>query len=540
MTESNSTTENSRPFPPATEQLPQWWWPLRAHARHLLLGGLPVALGIALLGYLQEPQFESRTVVEVQAPVFASASQESRVAGSLPLLMETQKNVVASAAVAGDLVQSLRVEIVPDTFLLALHYTAGDAQTARSGANAVAQAYVDFTVNSQVLEVRRAAGLLIAKLDSITRIPDYARPDVGDAGLDAAALSANPVNDLIPPLQMGEVAGTAMTGRYSAGQRVLGPVLESALVSQLVSSYDAALGQMISARILDPATLPAAPVDTALGWWVLLGYLGTVAAPALVLAARFQWRDSIEFPADVMRVLGRPCVASLPLTPAVDIPEFLADRPFAHALAELRTRLQVARPEHDPLEQFPKGRMILVTASAPGEGSSTLAGTLALAMGRTERVLLINIDMRVSRDYLGVAARSPGLSHLIAGAAQLRDCVHRLQESGIDVIPAGVLPPNPQALLAGKRFGRVLDMLQRRYDTIILDAPALGEVSDTVLVGKLCTDILFVLAAGTTSAAGARSALQRLDVPELPDARVVLNRTQEFENKALPLWKGLR
>jgi capsular exopolysaccharide synthesis family protein len=516
---------------------PRWWWPLRAHTRHLLLAGLPVALVIALLGFVREPQFESRTLVEVQAPVFAAATEESRVAGSLPMLMETQKSIVTSATVAGELREGLRVEIVPQTFLLALHYRARDAETARSGASAVAQAYIDYTVNTQVQEVRRAASLLIAKLDSVTQIPDYTMIDVGEADPQVTALSANPVHDLIPPLQVDQPENSALTGLSSAGQRVLGPVLESALVSQVVRSYDATLAQMISARVLDPASMPVEPLPITVGWWVLLGYLGTVAVPALVLAARFKWRDSLDFPSDVARTLARPCAASLPLAPAIAIPEFLADRPYSQALAGLRIRLQMLRPEPDPLEQFPKGRVILVTSSVHGEGKSTVAASLALAMGRTERVLLINADMRTSREFLGVPARAPGLSHLIAGAAQLRDGVHTLKEHGIDVIPAGVLPPNPQELLAGKRFRRILDMLQRRYDTIILDAPALGEVSDTLLVGRLCSDIVFVVAAGSTAVDQARAELRKLDMADMPGIHVVLNRTQQFESAPLPLWK---
>lgn len=537
MTNDQATPDTAPHTPSDASDSPRWWWPLRAHTRHLLLAGLPVALVIALLGFLRDPQFESRTLVEVQAPAFAAATDESRVAGSLPMLMETQKNIVTSATVAGDLREGLRVEIVPQTFLLALHYRATDAEAARTGASAVAQAYIDFTVNTQVQEVRRAAGLLIAKLDSVTQIPDYTLTDVGEADPQVTSLSANPVHDLIPPLQMEQPGASALTGLSSAGQRVLGPVLESALVSQVVRSYDATLAQMISARVLDPASMPVEPLPATMGWWVLLGYLGSVAVPALVLAARFQWRDSLDFPSDVTRALARPCAASLPLAPAIAMPEFLADRPYAQALAGLRIRLQMLRPAPDPLEQFPKGRVILLTSSVHGEGKSTIAASLALAMGRTERVLLINADMRSSREFLGVPARAPGLSHLIAGAAQLRDGVHTLKEHGIDVIPAGVLPPNPQELLAGKRFRRILDMLQRRYDTIILDAPALGEVSDTLLVGQLCSDIVFVVAAGSTTVEQARAELRKLDMADMPHIHVVLNRTQQFESTPLPLWK---
>jgi hypothetical protein len=169
------------------------------HARHLVLAGLPVAMIIALLGFLREPQFESKAVVEVQAPMFAAASQDACLAASLPILMETQKAIVGSAAVAGELASDLRVEVVPQTFLLALHYRAADAEAARSGASAVAQAYFDFTASSQVEEGRRAASLLITRLDSLTRLPEATQADVGNLEPPLAALNADSLQDLIHP-----------------------------------------------------------------------------------------------------------------------------------------------------------------------------------------------------------------------------------------------------------------------------------------------------------------------------------------------------
>jgi hypothetical protein len=205
-------------------------------------------------------------------------------------------------------------------------------------------------------------------------------------------------------------SGGALSGPGSDAQRVLGPVLESALVSELVRSYVATLGQMINARILDSASLPQAPLSTGQLWWVLFGYIGCVAVPALVLAARFHWRGSLDFPADVPARLARPCAGSLPLTPAINVAEFLADRPFAQALAELRTRLQLRRPAPDRLAQFARASVLLTCSTSPAEGKSTLAATLALTLGRSERVLLINADMRNSQEFMGLPARPPSLT----------------------------------------------------------------------------------------------------------------------------------
>ena len=103
------------------------------------------------------------------------------------------------------------------------------------------------------------------------------------------------------------------------------------------------------------------------------------------------------------------------------------------------------------------------------------------------------------------------------------------------MIPSGVLPLNPQELLAGKRFRRVMDMLQRRYETVILDVPALGDVSDTLVVGRLCSDIVFVVAAGSTSVEDARAELRKLDMADMPPVHMVLNRTRQFDSEPLPL-----
>jgi len=79
-------------------------------------------------------------------------------------------------------------------------------------------------------------------------------------------------------------------------------------------------------------------------------------------------------------------------------------------------------------------------------------------------------------------------------------------------------------------------MLQRRYDTVILDVPALGDVSDTLLVGKLCSDIVFVVAAESTRVERARAELRKLDMADMPPVHVVLNRARQLVSTPLPLW----
>lgn len=506
------------------EQRPRWWWPLRAHSRGILLAGLPVALIIALLSILETPIFESRTLLEIQANSAASSLNPN--APAITVLMNTQREIASSATVAGDYRVNIRVEVLPQSYLLSLYFQDSDPQRAQLGAKAVAEAYVDYTAAAQLEQIKRAAAQFLAKLDSIRLQATPANNDVGDQTPDAIASAA--FGDLLPPL-LSDPGQIDRLRSASQGSAALEPTLENTLIRQLVKTYDDSLNNLVSARVLDEANLPRAPVAQIEPWWILLGYLSAVAVPAFIVAVRFQRRDSLDFKQDVETRLGKVCIGVIPALNLTEPAHFLTDREYASSIGVLRARLQMLRPAYDPLEQFPRGRVVLVTSSTAQEGKSAIAMNLAFTMARTEKVLLINADMRIAQVYVGLPSGAPGLSHLIAGAAQMRDCVHSIDGKNVHVIPSGVLPPNPHELLSSKRFQRVVEMLERRFDTIIIDAPALGEVSDTLVVARHCSDVLFVVHAGHTTAESAAIELARLQGEGIPPVRVVLNRVQPYD-----------
>ncbi len=503
---------------------PVWWWPLRQHRLWLVCGGLPVAGAVAALIYMLEPVFESRALVEVQTAAANTAdhalqpgvSSAAVLAGHLQILhsefMNTQREIMTSATVVGTSRSSLRVEVVPQTRMLAVHYQANDPRAAQAGAESVVNAYVDFTTRRQVEQVADAAALLIQKLETVIAAPALQLKDVGTVEEPFSGLPVLPADlPLAASLQLSE------------GADGLGSVLGTALVQRVVESYDDSLDGLIKARIVDAATLPQEPLPGPHPLWIVLGYLSAITFPAAILVARFQWRDTVDFATDIQQ-LGVPCLGSLPFASAGVDPRSALDAGFVAALQRLRTAVQLLGPSHDLLEQFPRGRIILVTSGSRGEGKTTVAINLALALGRMEKVLLIDADMRGKRSCLGLPVGAPGLSHLIAGAAQLRDCVHSVVDRRVDVIPAGIVPPNPEELLASKRFRRVLEMLERRYDTIVVDAPALDDARDTQQLARHCSDLLFVISAGRVRTATAREHLMQLRENDVRVSGVVLNR----------------
>ena len=158
--------------------------------------------------------------------------------------------------------------------------------------------------------------------------------------------------------------------------------------------------------------------------------------------------------------------------------------------------LRVLRSQISLRWSNPKERKSLVIASTGrGEGRSWLAANLATVFAQMgERVLLIDADMRHPRQHeLFNLDNSVGLSALLTGRAG-REIVARINpDLRLFVLPAGILPPNPQELLGRPVFDLVLEMFASQYDMIIMDTPATSESSDAqILAARADAALLLV------------------------------------------------
>ena len=134
------------------------------------------------------------------------------------------------------------------------------------------------------------------------------------------------------------------------------------------------------------------------------------------------------------------------------------------------------------------------------DGPATLRRALidrsdAVATTATEKLLTYALGRRV--EHFDMPAGTPGLANLMAGTAKIEDCIQRI--GGIDIIPAGVVPPNPLELLASPRFAKFLEMAKGRYDRIIVDSPPSQAVSDAILLSTFANEVIYVVKAEGTA-----------------------------------------
>ena len=227
--------------------------------------------------------------------------------------------------------------------------------------------------------------------------------------------------------------------------------------------------------------------------------LGVAAFAGLLLGcavSMFQeWRDPVLRGADeVSTSLGIPVVGIIPRIP----PQLsVANRgqlvhidpmsPPAEAFRALRTAVNFG-----PVRE---ARTIAVVSPLPGDGKSTTASNLAIALAEAgHRTLLIDCDMRRPIQHTVFGVRSPaGLSSVLNGEEKLRDVIHPTGVRGLYVLPAGPLPRNPSELLGGKQFQQVMDALGTAFERIVIDSPPLAPVTDGRILAAASHATLVVL-----------------------------------------------
>ena len=166
--------------------------------------------------------------------------------------------------------------------------------------------------------------------------------------------------------------------------------------------------------------------------------------------------------------------------------------PVAEAFRTLRTNLIFSSLDH-PLTT------LLVTSATPEDEKSLTLANLAVTMAQGgRRTILVDCDLRRPRqaEIFGVAAQ-PGLTELILGGGDQPPLAATGVE-GLQLLPAGALPPNPADLLSSRRMEAAIATLKAQADVVLFDAPPVLAVTDAALLASKLDGVLLVVTAGQT------------------------------------------
>jgi capsular exopolysaccharide synthesis family protein len=149
-----------------------------------------------------------------------------------------------------------------------------------------------------------------------------------------------------------------------------------------------------------------------------------------------------------------------------------------------------------------KNPVILVTSSVNGEGKSYVATNLAISLSLlNKKVALVGLDIRkpMLAQYLGLPSEGCLTSYLSDDSYSIDDIIVRSEFSNLDLMPAGIIPPNPNELLQSERLDQLFTELRQRYDYVIIDSAPVALVSDTFQLSRVADMTVYVCRARYTT-----------------------------------------
>jgi capsular exopolysaccharide synthesis family protein len=298
-------------------------------------------------------------------------------------------------------------------------------------------------------------------------------------------------------------------------------------LSQAFQSVIAGKNQLLVVQVVDPPTVPTSavaphpPLIIAAG--LALG-LGLGLALALMLE---RWFDRIETVEDIGELTSAPVLASLPRNRALrrgGRSSLIWDQPDLFRLQEsfraLRTSLQFSL-------NLDRG-VIQVTSASAGEGKSTVAANLAVAIASVgQPTLLVDADFRAPRQHVIFQLPNDiGLSTAMVHDGSVNAAISRSEFKNLSVLPTGPVPAGPTEVMAA-HIGRTVAALRKLESVIVIDTPPVLPVSDARLVAAEADVVLMVALAGRTRSSALRSALSHVVMGDRQMLGMVLNQTRE-------------
>jgi capsular exopolysaccharide synthesis family protein len=178
----------------------------------------------------------------------------------------------------------------------------------------------------------------------------------------------------------------------------------------------------------------------------------------------------------------------------------------SEAYRQLRTNLQF-------VDTADGAKVIMVTSSIPGEGKSTTAANLAIALAQSGKsVVVVDADLRKPTiGNLFNFEQAVGLTEVLLGQVSVDDVSYRWGKSPLVVLPSGTPPPNPSELLGTVGTRRLIAELRNKYDIVVIDSPPLVPVTDAAVISTLVDGVVLIVRPGKVTKAQFNRAIGQLE-----------------------------
>jgi capsular exopolysaccharide synthesis family protein len=442
-------------------------------------------------------------IYESEARVLVRPSAPAPGVAPPPVNLETERALIESSSVAsrvqGDLgiresvdalLDDLDVTVEANTEILSIRYADAVPVRAQQLSQGFAHSYISFRRDQAQSQFRSQAEVLEDQIraveDQIADVEtELERTRNQD---DEAALSAER-DSLVA--RLGVLQQQMETLRTTAAQGVGGEIVQQATVPGSPASPDHVRNGLL-----------ALAVGLALGMGVAF--------------LRERLDDRLASRGELETQIGAPVVATIPRITrrrprrrrrerALPVFFTAASSGAAEAFRTLRTNVQF-------MARNGRLRVIGVVSPGAGEGKTTTAANLAVALGRADkRVIVVSGDVRrPTLHRMFEVNDAPGVTDILGGADPAAS-FQRPRMKNVVVLASGTPPTDPAELIASEGMERILEQLSSMADFVIVDTPPLLAVSDGVFLASRCDGVLVVADARTTERGALAHAREQLE-----------------------------
>lgn len=279
-----------------------------------------------------------------------------------------------------------------------------------------------------------------------------------------------------------------------------------------------------NARVIDGAEGSNAPISPNRNRILLLGLLVGIALPGAVCLAILFMDTRVHGRKDIEGVTSVPYLGEIPLDKEamkdhrrkVMAVKEQGDDIVSEAFRILRTNMAFLSKKDKPAQ------IITFTSFNIGAGKTFIARNLSMSLAyMKKRVVTVDLDIRKGTLSRHFGHYHVGVTNYLSDNTVKVDDIIQHQE-GFDLIPAGILAPNPAELLMDNRLDELMNELRTRYDYIIADNVPVGLIADATIANRIADLTIFVVRAG------------KLDRRQLPDIEK-LYQEKKLKNMALVL-----
>ncbi len=430
----------------------------------------------------------------------------------------------------------------------------------------VAAQYAD--ISSRFGKSHQAATNLAARLaelrksvtDEVNRIADAYRSDYEIAKNREQSLEEN-LNALVKQAGSSSQAQVELRNLESSADTYRN--LYNNFLEKLQQATQQETFPITDARVISTAVKPDRKSSPKTALFLIGGIVAGLCVGVGVAFGRELFNDVFRTVKDVEEYLGLKCLGILPIIETVKKPvkpgkvslrpgagtlihatepgrisHFVVDHPFsryAETLRNIKVSIDVERLSQEM-------RVIGIVSSLPKEGKTTVSANLGLLTAMTgHRTLLIDGDLHTQSLTRSLApdAKS-GLIEVLADPNRVSECIHRISDSGLDLLPAVIKSRmvNSADIIASQSMANLLKVLRDRYEFIFIDLAPIVPVTDSKAASHLVDGIVYVIEWGRTSRTAVNESLSSADVIQDKVLGILLNRADPRMLKRIEAYKG--